>query len=92
MHINNSMFFSFSSMLVEESQYFGPIKKNIVNKTKTRFLIFNLKLLPFLNYGKTLEFYLKLKDEFECYEFESFFEYFENTWIKLIENDNVKFD
>ena len=38
----------------------GLRKKNIVNKTSL--LIFNLKLLPFLNYGKALEFYLKLKD------------------------------
>jgi hypothetical protein len=67
--------------MVEEGQYIRPKKKIIINKT--RFLIFNLKLLPFLNYGKALEFYLKLKEEFKCYEIESFFGYLENTWINL---------
>lgn len=65
----------------------GLRKKNIVNKT--RLLIFNLKILPFLNHEKTVEFYLKLKNEFECNEFDLFFEYLENTWIKLNKFDNV---
>jgi hypothetical protein len=53
-------------------------KKNIIKKTK--FLIFNLKLLLFLKENAAINFFKKLKDEIGNKEkYEEFFEYFEST-------------
>ena len=76
-------------MLVEKSKHFRIKKKRFVNKT--RLIIFNLKLLPFLKNDIAIEFYKKIKDEFESEEYELFFDYFENTWMKINEENNVKF-
>ena len=50
-----------------------------------------MKLLRFLKYDIAIEFYKKIKDEFETEEYELFFDYFENTWMKINEESNVKF-
>ena len=43
-----------------------------------------MKLLPFLEFDTAIEFYKKIKEEYMSNEYESFFEYFENTWMKMI--------
>ena len=48
--------------------------------------------MPFLKYDIAIEFYKKVKDEFETEEYELFFDYFENIWMKINEENNVKFD
>ena len=48
-------FFHLVQCCWRKANILGLRKKNIVNKTKL--LIFNLKLLPFLNYGKSLGFF-----------------------------------
>jgi len=77
--------------------------KNWTKKKKylksTQMLIFNLDLMPFLEYETANNFYLKLKNNniFENDLYKLFFEYFEKTWfilrlvnIKII-NKTVKF-
>ena len=51
-----------------------------------------MKLLPFLKYDTAIEFYKKIKDEFKTEEYKLFFDYFENTRMKINEENNVKFD
>ena len=66
-------------------------KKNIIKKTK--FLIFNLKLLLFLKENAAINFFKKLKDEIGNKEkYEEFFEYFESTWLSIEENKKSKFE
>jgi len=65
-------------------------KKSIVQKTRN--LIFNLKLIPFMNLEKAREFYLLVKAHFNQDEFNKFYDYFELTWLILEEKDDVKFN
>lgn len=51
-----------------------------------------MKLLLFLKYDIAIEFCKKIKDEFETEKYELFFDYFKNTWMKINEENNVKFD
>ena len=84
------MFLPFYSMLVEKSKLSWIKEKNFVNKTKL--IIFNLKLLPFLEFDTAIEFYKKIKEKYMSNEYQSFLKYFENTWMKINENNNVKFE
>ena len=56
-------------------------------KKKTKILILNLKLLPFMPYKNALEFYFKIK-EISNVEYSNFFDYFEQTWLDPEEEDN----
>lgn len=67
----------------------GFRKKNIIKKTKV--LVLNLKLLSFMNHDKALEFYKEIKNEYNN-EFESFFEYFEDTWFSIEEGKDTRYD
>ena len=75
-------FFHFIQCWWRKANSLGLRKKNFVNKTKL--IIFNSKLLPFLEFDTAIEFYKKIKEEYMSNEYESFFEYFENTWMKMI--------
>lgn len=68
----------------------GMRKKNIIHKTRN--LIFNLKLIPFMSIENAREYYLKIKDYFNEDLFNNFYTYFEQTWLNLDENETVKFD
>ena len=59
----------------------GLRRKNYIVGTKM--LIFNLELLPFMDYQSANKFYLKLKelDEFKDDLYSLFFSYFEKTWF-----------
>ena len=48
---------------------------------KTKMLIFNLEMLPFMDYDKANKFYIKLKnlEEFNDELYTAFFNYFEKT-------------
>ena len=67
----------------------GFRKKNIIKKTKA--LVINLKLLPFMNHDKALEFYKKIKNEYNK-DFETFFEYFDDTWFNIEEDKDTRYD
>ena len=56
------MFFPSYSILVEKSKLSWIKEKNFVNKTKL--IIFNSKLLPFLEFDTAIEFYKKTKEEY----------------------------
>ena len=85
------MIFSSGAMLVEKSINNWSKKKKF-NK-KTMFLIYNLKLLPFLKENDAINFYQKLKEEIDSDEkFEEFFEYFESNWLAIEENKKSKFE
>ena len=67
-------------------------KKKYAIKTKT--LIFNLKILPFLEKSKAIEFYKKIKEEigFVDENFIKFYVYFEKNWLNEDINYNTKYD
>ena len=67
----------------------GFRKKNIIKKTKV--LVINLKLLPFMNHDKALEFYKEIKNEYNK-DFETFFEYFDDTWFNIEEDKDTRYD
>jgi len=75
---------------VEKPGKLGLRKKSIVQTTIN--LIFNLKLIPFMNLEKALEFYLLVKANFNQDEFNKFYDYFELTWLNLEEKDYDKFN
>ena len=68
---------------------YGLRKKKIVEHT--RVMIFNLKLIPFLKETEAIEFYHKIKDEFDQEEFIPFFDYFERNWLNLSEENDSKY-
>ena len=83
------MIFSSGAMLVEKSINNWSKKKKF-NK-KTMFLIYNLKLLPFLKENDAINFYQKLKIDSDE-KFEEFFEHFESNWLAIEENKKSKFE
>ena len=64
--------------------------KNIITKTRT--LIFNLKLLPFMNKDTAIDFYNEIKNTFDDEIFNEFYEYFELTWLNPDINIKTKFE
>ena len=52
-------------------------------------LIFNLKLLPFIDLENARNFYITLKDHFSDEEFDNFYIYIELTWLNLDDNSSV---
>ena len=68
----------------------GMRKKNILQKSRN--LIFNLKLLPFMDIYNAREFYLSIKEYFSEEQFNEFYIYFEQTWLNMEDNDNVKYE
>ena len=69
---------------------FGLRKKNIVEKT--RVVIFNLKLLPFLEESQAKKFYEKIIEEYDEDSFQPFYKYFEKTWLSLSKDNKSKFN
>ena len=65
-------------------------KKNIVSKT--RILIFNLKLLAFMDIGRAIEFYDTIKTTYYEEQFSEFFDYFETTWLNPNKDIKTKFE
>ena len=68
----------------------GLRKKAIVLRSIN--LIFNLKLLPFMDLENARNFYITLKDYFSDEEFDNFYIYIELTWLNLDDNSSVKFE
>ena len=68
----------------------GMRKKNVIHKSRN--LIFNLKLLPFMPLDKAREFYFSIKDYFDEEIFSNFYSYFEQTWLNLEDKDPVKYE
>ena len=63
-------------------------KKEYIRKTKL--LVLNLKLLPFMSYKNATEFYCKIKEEYkEVYCI--FFDYFEQTWLDPDDEDKSRY-
>ena len=84
------MLFPSCAKLVEESRKIRMKKRAIV--LRSRNLIFNLKLLPFLNLENARNFYITAKEYFSDDEFANFHKYFGNTWMNLEDNEYVKFN
>ena len=51
---------------------------------ETKILVLNLKLLP--SYKNASEFYCKIKEKYKV-EYSNFFDYFEQTWLDLEDED-----
>ena len=51
----------------------------------------NLKLLAFMDNNKAKQFYIKIKDSYND-EYESFFNYFENTWLSSDEEKKSRYE
>lgn len=69
----------------------GLRKKKFINTTKI--IIFNLKMLPFMERNDAIEFYKKIKEIPNNYEdFSDFFEYFETTYLSLDDKIKEKYD
>jgi hypothetical protein len=66
-------------MLVEKRINAENKEKNIESKTKI--LIFNLKLLAFMDIDSAIDFYDTIKTKFYEEQFSEFFDYFETTWL-----------
>ena len=67
------------------------LRKKQFKKT-TIFLIFNLKLFPFLKEKDAIIFYKKLKELVGKEEYEDFYEYFKSTWFAIEDNKKSKFE
>ena len=76
-------FFHFVQCLWRKASNLGLRKKKNVHRT--RILMFNLKLLPFLEENKAKQFYKLIKDDFTEEKYEAYFEYFERTWLSIDE-------
>ena len=59
--------------------------------TTTKIIILNLKLLPFMPLNSAINFYKKVKNEYDNV-YKEFFVYFENTWLSLDCNNKSKYD
>ena len=70
----------------------GLRKKKNLNITKA--IIFNMKMLPFMEKNDAIEFYKKIKEipPENSEEFKTFFEYFENTYFPLDKDIKSKYD
>ena len=66
-------------------------KKNL---STTKAIIFNVKMLPFMNKNDAIEFYKKIKEipPDNSEEFKTFFEYFENTYLSLEKDIHSKYE
>ena len=66
-------------------------KKNL---STTKAIIFNMKMLPFMNKNDAIEFYKKIKEipPDNSEEFKTFFEYFENTYLSLEKDIHSKYE
>jgi len=55
-------------------------------------LIFNLEMLPFMEYEKANKFYIQLKNlkEFDDDIYTTFFSYFEKTYLNVREKNKTK--
>ena len=62
-------------------------KKEFITNTKV--IILNLKLLPFMSLIKEIDFYKKIKNEYDNLHF---LIYFENTWLNLDQKNKSKYD
>ena len=80
-------FFHFVQCLWRKASSLCLRKK--ANIPKTRVLMINMQILPFLEKKKAIEFYKLIKDEFSEEKYEPFFDYFERTWLN-IEDENAK--
>ena len=80
-------FFHFVQCLWRKASSIGLRKKS--NLHKTRVLMINMKILPFLEKDKAIDFYKLIKEEFSEDKYEPFFDYFERTWLN-IEDKNAK--
>ena len=65
-------------------------KKAIVNKT--RILIYNLKLLAFMDIDSAIDFYETIKTTFNQDQFNEFFDYFETTWLNPNKDIKTKYE
>ena len=83
-------FFHFVQCLWRKASNLGLRKK--LNIHRTRILMLNMKLLPFLEKNKAREFYKLIKEEFSEEKYEAFYDYFENTWLNIDDNNKTKFD
>ena len=43
----------------------------------------NMKILPFLEKDKAIDFYKLINEEFSEEKYEPFFDYFERTWLNI---------
>ena len=76
------MFISFITNMVEEV-YKTWIKKKIYIKN-TQTILFNIELIPFMDYSNAIKFYNKIRDTYkENSEYDEFFDYFEKNWLSL---------
>ena len=53
-----------------------------------RIIIFNLKLLTFIDIDSAIEFYDTIKTTYDEEQFSEFFDYFETTWLNP--NNDIK--
>ena len=66
---------------------FGLRKKRYIKETKL--MLFNLELIPFMNFEAAKKFYSSLKENIPKSEnYDKFLDYFENTWLSLNDNEN----
>ena len=60
----------------------GLKKKEYIKDTQT--ILFNLEIVPFMNYETACKFYKKIKNIYnDRNEYEEFFKYFEKNWLSL---------
>ena len=83
-------FFHLVQIWWKKASILGLRKKQF--KKSTIFLIFNLKLLPFLKEKDAIIFYKKLKEVVGKEKYEDFYEYFESTWLAIEDNKKSKFE
>ena len=74
-------FFHYVQCLWRKANSFHLRNKNYIENTKV--LIFNLKILPFLEYENMFKFYkeIKIQSIFNDIMYDNFFNYLEKNWI-----------